>query len=272
MTKCEQPVPQPYFTWPGGKRGIARDLLELFPANWNCYHEVFGGALALYFVLRHRGYARPACVYDLNPRVIQTHRAVATDPDSVFAAFQVHKEQNSRDYFAHVKTLRHGRDDVQVAAQLMYLTKAGFSGLYREGKSGRPNHGYNPHAKLDLNPDVLQASSSALTNVTLINDGFAAVRAHACAGDFIFLDPPYMDCVGDYNRTLFTSRDHERLRDICRHLDKRGCLFLQTNSESPLVRDLYGQFHVRSIEDTIQRIYYELSRISPSTDKCTQRG
>ena len=42
--------------------------------------------------------------------------------------------------------------------------------------------------------------------------------------------------------------DQERLRDACRALHRRGVRFMQSNSDTPLIRSLYEEFELTTVQ------------------------
>ncbi len=66
----------------------------------------------------------------------------------------------------------------------------------------------------------------------------------ASRGDFIYLDPPY-DPVSrtasftSYHKSPFGEDEQARLAKAYRRSDERGCFLMLSNSDTPLVRELY---------------------------------
>ena len=63
-------------------------------------------------------------------------------------------------------------------------------------------------------------------------------------GDFIYFDPPYHPVsetayFTSYTEKTFKTEDQRRLAELYRALDEKGCLLMLSNSETPLVRELY---------------------------------
>jgi DNA adenine methylase len=66
-------------------------------------------------------------------------------------------------------------------------------------------------------------------------------------GDIIYLDPPYdpisrTSSFAAYSDGAFSREDQMRLAKVYRILDQRGCLLALSNSDTPLVRELYAGF------------------------------
>jgi DNA adenine methylase len=78
------------------------------------------------------------------------------------------------------------------------------------------------------------------------------LRAVSRAGDFIFLDPPYVP-IGPYSdfkrytRTQFCEADHADMAALARELADKDCHVLITNSNHPLVHDLYRGYRIEVV-------------------------
>jgi len=69
----------------------------------------------------------------------------------------------------------------------------------------------------------------------------------AADGDFVYLDPPYAreeDAQNfvSYTNESFSAADQRRLAAKFLALDRRGCLVMLSNSDIPLVRELYSRY------------------------------
>ena len=51
-----------------------------------------------------------------------------------------------------------------------------------------------------------------------------------------------------YTRDGFAYDDQVTLRDRCAELRERGIQFLQSNSDTPEIRELYGDFKIRTVQ------------------------
>jgi DNA adenine methylase len=70
--------------------------------------------------------------------------------------------------------------------------------------------------------------------------------------DFVYFDPPYHPLnetsrFTSYSRNSFGKDDQVRLRDIFAKLAKSGVKVMLSNSDCPLIRELYADFYIHSI-------------------------
>ena len=76
--------------------------------------------------------------------------------------------------------------------------------------------------------------------------------------DFIYLDPPYNPVSStayftNYTTGGFSYKDQKELAERFRQLDEMKCKVMLTNSNTPLVRELYASFARNTIEVNSKR-------------------
>ena len=86
----------------------------------------------------------------------------------------------------------------------------------------------------------------------LCGDYLLVLEHYAEAGDFVFLDPPYLPIseyadFKRYTKEQFYEEDHVELAKMIMRLQERGCHVVLTNSNHPLVHELYAPFRFGSI-------------------------
>jgi DNA adenine methylase len=240
----------PILKWAGGKGKLLEQFAPHFLAagNYKAYFEPFLGGGAVFFHLQHA----PSHLYDLNPHLIEVYTVVRDDVESLISALTPHL--NQRDHFYAVRaqdpnTLM----PVQRAARFIFLNKTCYNGLYRVNKGGQFNvpFGRNKNPTI-CNAQALRAASQALKQATLTIADFTRVLADAQAGDLVYLDPPYAPLSHSAKFTSYTSNgfstaDQQRLAEVYQALHQRGCLLMQSNSNAPLIHELYKDFHIHNI-------------------------
>lgn len=142
--------------------------------------------------------------------------------------------------------------DMELAALFIFLNKHCFNGLYRVNKKGLFNVPYNKSTAPSVNPDNIRKCSEYLANVILMHGDFEQTLDTAGKGDFVFLDSPYVPLKADsftsYTRYGFGEESHRRLAWVFEDLTGRGCSCLLTNHDTPLVRELYGKYHIETVD------------------------
>ncbi|MEK4127396.1 Dam family site-specific DNA-(adenine-N6)-methyltransferase [Anoxybacillus sp. FSL W8-0382] len=253
--------PKPILKWAGGKQQMLDVLLPQVPKQYNRYIEPFFGGGALFFALT----PKDAIIADSNPELINLYRVVA---DNVEELISILKEmKNDESFYYEVRGLDPDLlSPVERAARTIYLNRTCYNGLYRVNRKGQFNVPYGKYK----NPKIcdeknLRAASNALQDVLIVEGDYKDVlREHARPGDFIFLDPPYLP-VGKYSdfkrytKEQFYEEDHIELAQEVDRLHELGCYVILTNSNHPLVHELYGKYAI-SVHKTRRNINSDASK------------
>ena len=241
-------MPRPFVRWAGSKQRLLREIVDVLPSRMNVYHEPFLGSGALFFLLTpERAVLRDSCA-----ELIDTYEAVRDGTERVLAWLS--DMVPSRDAFYRIRAKR-SRGRYKRAAEFIYLNKTCWNGLYRVNSDGVFNVPYGrPKTDFIIDPENVRRCSRALKSqgVHLAVGDFEESFERVRSGDLVFLDPPYVtrhnnNGFVDYNETLFSWTDQERLAAAAQRLVRRGAHVVVTNAEHREVLDLYHGFEVRSL-------------------------
>ena len=251
---------RPFLKWAGGKTSLLPQLLELAPAQINTYYEPFLGGGALFFALQAEGRFQGAVLTDLNRELVNAYTQVRDNVDALIRALSVHqrKYRAADDRAEYYYKIRGKRLTCSLggAANLIFLNKTCFNGLYRVNSRGRFNV---PHGRY-ANPTIcdeenLRATSEALQGVELRVADFGSAASRAQRGDFVYFDPPYVPLSTTSNFTSYTASDfgmpeQRRLADAAAQLIANGASVVLSNSAHPDIADLYQSdaFHLAQVE------------------------
>jgi DNA adenine methylase len=237
------PKAKPFLKWVGGKKSILTLLMDRMPSEYSRYIEPFIGGGALYFEL-----SPPiAVISDVNTRLISTYTAIRDNVDDVISLLQEHKTQHSKEYYyAHRDEFSLCEDSTQLAAWMIYYNKTCFNGVFRVNKSNKfnvPIGSYiNPRI---LDEENLRAASTALKGTEIYNCSFDFHEPQK--GDFFYLDPPYHETYGGYTNNIFDELQQAKLAEYCKLIDSSGGRFIQSNSDTKLMRELYNDFSMEIV-------------------------
>jgi len=241
---------KPILKWAGGKTQMLNELLPKVPPSYGRYIEPFLGGGALFFALQPEN----AIIADSNPELINMYRQVAEHVDGVIKYLS--KYENTREMFYAVRALDWTQlPKLEAAARTIYLNKTCFNGLFRVNKKGQFNVPFGKYANPKIcDVDGLYAASETLKKAEIICGDYLLVLEHyAQPGDFIFLDPPYLP-VSEYSdfkrytKEQFYEEDHVELAKVVMRLHELGCYVILTNSNHPLVHELYAPFNIEVIQ------------------------
>lgn len=237
-----------FLRWAGGKSLSLRYILPQLPPTFTAYYEPMVGAGHLFLRLG----PAPAVLADVNAELMTCFEVIRDDVDTLVRALAQH--DNTKAHYLAVRALDPlALGAVDRAARMIFLNQTGFNGIYRVNARGQFNvpYGHRPNG-LDAVEQTLRRVNVQLQGVTLRCGDFAATVADAPPGSLIYFDPPYYRplsaATGRRSTRLyrgdFGAEEHARLARVVRELDARGCHVLVSNSDAPLVRELYAGYRI----------------------------
>lgn len=242
MTKSSSA--KPFLKWAGGKTQLLEVLSRYVPTDYGKYIEPFIGGGALFFRLQ----PRYAVISDSNAELIQTYKVVRDDVEQLIDLLKGYPHDEA--FYYNLRSQNPNElTSVEGAARFIYLNRTCYNGLYRVNKKGQ----FNVPFGLYQNPTIcdepaLRAASEALAEVVIeVGDYQETLDKWAEPGDFVFLDPPYFPIsqysdFKRYTKKFFYEEDQVQLAARFRALADKGVYMLLTNSNAPLIRELYGDF------------------------------
>ena len=241
---------KPILKWAGGKTQMLGDLIPKVPTSYGRYIEPFFGGGAMFFALQPEN----AVVADSNPELINMYRQVADHVDDVINYLKEY--ENTSEMFYAVRSREWtSLPKAEAAARTIFLNKTCFNGLYRVNKQGRFNVPFGKYKNPKIcDEDGLRAASEVLKKAEILCGDYLLVLEHyAQPGDFVFLDPPYLPTseysdFKRYTKEQFYEEDHVELAKMIMTLHERGCHVILTNSNHPLVHELYAPFTIDVIQ------------------------
>jgi DNA adenine methylase len=242
---------RPFVKWAGGKRSILPALLDRVPKQFTSYHEPFLGGGALFFALQpHKAY-----LSDINLYLIIVYRAIQNNIEEVITELMKHKQKHTPQHYQEArKALQKEQDPVKLAALFIYLNKTCYNGLYRVNKNGIFNVPIGKYEEPAVfNEKNLQACSSALRTTEIFQSPFTQSIVNISSSPkerFYYLDPPYHETYNGYSESEFGEKEHRELTSFCREIHKKGGYFMLSNSDTPLVRELYRGYTIETIQAT----------------------
>ena len=250
MDRTEAYKAKPILKWAGGKTQLLGELCAKVPPRYGKYIEPFFGGGALFFALA----PERAVLADSNPELINMYRAVAADAEQVIAHLEQY--ENTSEHFYEVRALDWEQlSPVEAAARTIFLNKTCFNGLYRVNQKGQFNvpFGRYKNPKICDRAAILAATHVLSRAEIICGDYLDVLETHAASGDLIFLDPPYLpiSAYADfkrYTKERFYEEDHVRLAEMVARLHERGCYVILTNSNHPLVHELYARYPIEIIQ------------------------
>jgi DNA adenine methylase len=244
---------EPFLRWAGGKRQIVRALSKYLPSDIakRTYHEPFAGGGCVFFQLR----PRKAWLSDANEHLISCYSYVRDKPKAVARYLEEHRTLTSEKYYYKIRDkYNSGRPSAAQAARFIYLNKTCFNGIFRVNTHGAFNvpYGWKEPPAIPTYEEI-QRASDALGAATLSAAPFQKSIARVKADDFVYFDPPYPPLNGTayfthYTAERFGTSDQQALAKLVMALHKRGCLFMMSNADTPVIRSLYRSFQITELD------------------------
>ncbi len=241
---------KPILKWAGGKTQMLGELLPKIPDSYGRYIEPFIGGGAMFFAVQPEN----GLIADSNPELINMYKEVAEHVNQVIKILE--KYQNTSEMFYEVRSLNWQElPKEEAAARTIYLNKTCFNGLYRVNRKGEFNSPFGRYKNPKIcDVDGLHAASELLKRTEIVcGDYLQVLDRYAKENDFIFLDPPYLPISENsdfkrYTKEQFYEKDHEELANMVHKLHSMGCYIVLTNSNHPLVHELYSDYQIEVVQ------------------------
>lgn len=268
---------KPFLKWAGGKGQLLCQLSEHLPQCISSepftYIEPFvGGGAMLFYMLQRFNNIRKAVINDINENLILTYRTIRDSVEALIALlaemeekFLATKDQEWRKrlfYDIRQSYNRHEGNSTERAAQLIFLNRTCFNGLYRVNSKGEFNVPFGSYANPTIcNASVLRADSRLLQlgKVEICLGDFTQTLNHIDGLTFFYLDPPYRPLNATssftaYAKGDFDDNDQRKLADFCQLLTERKCLWMQSNADcsaknpdDTFFEELYKDYYIHRV-------------------------
>ena len=223
------------------------------------YFESFVGAGALFHDLE----PAPARLNDASAPLVNCLRAIRATPDAVHVelralvdAFPPHDPRPVQEAYYNSVRATFKTDVPQidtpdaappalVAAQMIFLNRTCFNGLWRINKKGEYNASLGRYKRPAFPSRAdLDGISGRLQKAIITLGDFSVALMRAKAGDLAFLDPPYGGVRGDTGFAAYTAAGFDVMQqrwlvEVVRILHARGVRIILTNGDFPGNREAY---------------------------------
>jgi len=243
---------KPFLRWAGGKRWLTKSIKNLLPENFNNYHEPFIGGASIFIYLKSNGIIKNhSFISDFNSELINAYITLRENPSELIK--NIKKLKNTKDNYYKIRASNPYKS-LNKATRFIYLNKTSFNGIYRVNRNGKYNvpYGYRKGNNLFEFDNMLRLSKLLNDNVTLQSGDFDIVRENILPDDLVFIDPPYTvahenNGFIEYNQSIFTWEDQERIANLLEHINNIGAFFIMTNAAHESIHSLFSRFGKRHI-------------------------
>jgi len=250
----------PFLKWAGGKGQLLNKFRELYPQQLKdkkikTFYEPFLGSGAVFFDIAQNYDIESAFLYDINDELILTYKVIQKDVSKLIDFLYRYQKTYSKldklkrqDFFYDQRTNynlqrfnidynKYSENWFPRAAQLIFLNRTCFNGLYRVNSKGEFN---SPAGDYD-NPTIcdennLLAVSKVLEIAEIKKADFKEIINDLKSKSFIYFDPPYRPISKTasfkaYSKHDFSDNEQLQLSLLYRQLDKEGSMLMLSNSD-----------------------------------------
>ena len=277
---------KPFLKWAGGKSqllGKIRGRLpsELQEKSLTRYVEPFIGSGAVFFDLVQSYAFQHVLLMDLNEDLVLAYQCIKTCVENLITRLTAMEAEfkglspeaqhayyyEKRDAFNQGKTgfdyEAFGTHGVERTAQLLFLNKTCFNGLYRVNARGGFNVPFGKYKNPAICPaENLRRVSQVLKKAEIRLGDFESCESFVDASTFVYFDPPYrpLNTTANFNAyaaSVFDDNSQLRLAALFRRLDAKGAKLMLSNSdqrnENPsdtFFEEAYAGFTIERVKAT----------------------
>lgn len=251
---------KPFLKWAGGKSQLLQTFQTLYPAELKNnsiknYYEPFLGSGAVFFDIVQRYKIEQAYLYDVNEELIITYKAIQNDAGLLIDFLKKYQHTYSNlskkqreNYFyeqrnnynlqrLNIDYNNYSSSWIPRAAQLIFLNRTCFNGLYRVNSKGE----FNTPAGRYENPTIcdeenLLAVAKILEIAIIKKAGFKQVKRDLRSSAFVYFDPPYRpisktSAFKAYSKEAFNDAEQKELAEVFNFINKKGGKLMLSNSD-----------------------------------------
>lgn len=266
---------KPFLKWAGGKTQLLSVIDGMLPSSFSnqsaiTYVEPFvGGGAVLFYLLQKYPNISKAIINDINPHLIHAYEAIKYHPDELIMAlshlqssYRALDEGNpQKNFFLNIRNRFNAphQSCIEDAANMIFLNRTCFNGLYRENSKGDFNVSFGKYKNPTiLDEELIRKDSEILQRVEILHGDFSQIESHISDSTFIYFDPPYRPITSSsftaYNKMNFNDKEQLRLKEFYTKMSNNGCAVLLSNSDgnasdqnNTYLDDLYREFIIHRV-------------------------
>jgi DNA adenine methylase len=250
---------KPFLKWVGGKGRLIPELSKYYPESFKIFYEPFVGGGAMFFSINPKA----AHINDMNTVLIYAYKHIRDDAEKLIVELDALQTfyrglpdlEKKKELFLEKRAVFNEltAEELEKTVLLIFLNKTCFNGMYRENSKGGFNVPFGKQEKPTICDEAnLRNVSKALKKTKITSLSYEHAIVDAAKDDFVYFDPPYhplntTSSFTSYQAGGFGADDQEKLRDTFKVLSDRGCKVMLSNSDAPLINELYKDFNIYKI-------------------------
>ena len=198
---------QPVIKWSGSKRALSEEILKYFPKNIDTYYEPFcGGCSMLFQLLNSDIKVKKYVCSDINADLIKFFIEVKENPETIYEEYKKRwlemisfdEIKKKQEYYNQIRSSYNKTKNIY---DFIFLSRTSANGLIRynsKGEFNAPFHLTRNGIQPETFKNIIYQWSNKLKekNVEFVNCNYLNIIPQK--GDFLFLDPPYINTRGMY--------------------------------------------------------------------------
>jgi DNA adenine methylase len=277
-------VVKPILKWAGGKGQLLEQIAkylpqELIEGKIDYYIEPFIGGGAVFFWIAQNFNIKEFYLSDINQELILLYKTIQKDVNSLVEELKkieneylILNEEKRKIYFLNKReSYNNFKDKIDIknfdiswfsrAAQIIFLNRTCFNGLFRVNKKGYFNVPFGNYKNPRIcHTDNLISASKLLQKATIQYFDFTEIQSLATPKTFVYFDPPYRPLTKtasfkSYSQFDFNDEDQIRLASFYQKLDRQGTKLMLSNSDPKNIDkndnffdELYSDFTINRIQ------------------------
>ena len=277
-------IVKPILKWAGGKGQLLEQIAkhlpqELIEDKIDYYIEPFIGGGAVFFWIAQNFNIKEFYLSDINQELILLYKTIQKDVSSLVEELKkieneylILNEEKRKIYFLNKReSYNKFKDRIDIknfdiswfsrAAQIIFLNRTCFNGLFRVNKKGYFNVPFGNYKNPRIcHTDNLISASKLLQKATIQYFDFSEIQNLATPKTFVYFDPPYRPLTKtasfkSYSQFDFNDDEQKRLASFYQKLDRQGTKLMLSNSDPKNIDkndnffdELYSDFTINRIQ------------------------
>ena len=197
-------------------------------------------------------------ISDLNPDLIRVYQQIKEDPGAIFdVLWQYHLNHSPEQWYSLSYLPKEDETELQLAARYWYLMRHAYTNKMgmNENKDKWMAHGamtasYYPPS---LQNTIALHEAFTETDTVIHSCGYEELEPHIHSGDFVYLDPPYLNASKGIYQNMMSEEDHVKLAEWSRKMADKGALVMISNYDKEEVREIYKgmRFDTQPLRNTM---------------------
>lgn len=266
---------KPFLKWAGGKGQLIEEIEKFYPFNdkINKYAEPFIGGGAILFDILNKYDLKNIYISDINKELLNCYIIIKENVGLLINLLKkmeiefLDKIEEERKIYYYSKREEFNflkkelnKNEVKLAALMIFLNRTCFNGLYRVNKKGDFNvpMGNYKNPKICDEENLLNISIK-LQNVNIVYGDYTKSYNFVDENTFVYFDPPYRPLnktasFTSYTEFSFEDKEQKELSEYFELLNKKNAKLLLSNSDpknenidDDFFDELYKKFYIKRV-------------------------